>query len=579
MSEALLLPDDPQDDEEDLHPDLDWKNPDYAPVFRERAARLAWLRANPREIPALKAYYATRPWRFIDDWGMTIDPRKASGGALTILPFCLFPRQVQFLKWVERMRLGKEVGLCEKSRELGVSWLCVGAAVCWFCCIPGFITGMGSRKQEYVDQLGDEKSLFEKIRRFLSMIPSELWPPGFDLHKHAAYQRVWCPSNGAAIVGEVGDNIGRGGRTSAYFVDEAAFITHQEMVDAALSNNTFCKIDVSSVNGAGNLFYEKRMRYERQMKDGGPDRLFIFDWREDPRKDDAWYASMQEKFSEVIVAQEVDRDYQAAQENQMIPGKWITAAIDAHIRLGFRPEGIRVTGFDPADTGDAKAVVNRWGSVILEAEEKKTGTINDALPWAVDHADESRADVLRYDGDGMGTPVMRVYFARASSGRFLVQAFNGSGAVEDPDDIYRRSGARRDEPTSEERRNKDRFQNFRAQAWTWAHDRFRDTYDAIQRANRGEIVNADPETLVSISSNCKHLHQLVSELSRPMRETTGNGKIKVESKVDARKRGVPSWNLADACIMALATRRVTSTGVPRRPAARVERMGDRGAGY
>ncbi|MDI5303740.1 hypothetical protein MJN76_29380, partial [Salmonella enterica subsp. enterica serovar Anatum] len=41
--------------------------------------------------------------------------------------------------------------------------------------------------------------------------------------KHSRFMSVEFPDTGAVIKGEAGDNIGRGDRTTLYFVDEAAF--------------------------------------------------------------------------------------------------------------------------------------------------------------------------------------------------------------------------------------------------------------------------------------------------------------------------------------------------------------------
>lgn len=60
---------------------------------------------------------------------------------------------------------------------------------------------------------------------------------------------VCNPENGAVIVGEAGDNIGRGNRTSIYFKDESAFYEHPDTIDAALSQTSNCKIDISTPNG------------------------------------------------------------------------------------------------------------------------------------------------------------------------------------------------------------------------------------------------------------------------------------------------------------------------------------------
>lgn len=54
----------------------------------------------------------------------------------------------------------------------------------------------------------------------------------------------------------------------------------------------------------------------------------------------------------------------------IIKPKWIEAAVDAHIRLGFEAAGKRIVGFDVADDGeDANATVSRHGSVVYDCDE------------------------------------------------------------------------------------------------------------------------------------------------------------------------------------------------------------------
>ena len=63
-----------------MNEDFDFRNPDYAAVFAERARRLSWLRDDPSVLPALKAFYRDNPAQFINDWGMTFDPRLIADG-------------------------------------------------------------------------------------------------------------------------------------------------------------------------------------------------------------------------------------------------------------------------------------------------------------------------------------------------------------------------------------------------------------------------------------------------------------------------------------------------------------------
>ena len=50
----------------------------------------------------------------------------------------------------------------------------------------------------------------------------------------------------------------------------------------------------------------------------------------------------------------------------------------------------------------------------------------------------------------------------------------------------------------------------------------------------------------------KELEDLKAELSRPRVDYDNNGRVKVESKKDMRKRGIPSPNMADALVMCYA---------------------------
>jgi phage terminase large subunit len=194
-------------------------------------------------------------------------------------PVPAVPKQREFIEFVHRKWLAREDWLAEKSRDMGVSWLCVAFAVWMFLFKPGTVVGFGSRKEEYVDRLGDPKSLFWKVRQFVELLPLEFRPKGWDMKACAPFMRIQNPENGSAIIGEAGDNIGRGNRTSIYFKDESAFYERPETIDAALSQTSNCKGDVSTPNGAGNPFYRKRK--------GGKVEVFTFNWRDDPRKGDS----------------------------------------------------------------------------------------------------------------------------------------------------------------------------------------------------------------------------------------------------------------------------------------------------
>lgn len=337
---------------------FDWKNPDYDAVFTERAARLERLRAAPAAWAPLCEFYKDNPVEFITEWGMTFDPRNAEIGLPTTIPFVLFPKQEAFVDWLLARWRARADGLAEKSRDMGVSWICVSFGVWMWRFHPGTVVGFGSRKEEYVDKIGDPKSLFWKVRQFINLLPVELRPAGYQEKAHAPHMRIINPENGAAIIGEAGDNIGRGNRTSIYFKDESAFYEHADAIEAALSQTANCKIDVSTPNGAGNAFYRKRH--------GGRISVFVFDWKDDPRKDREWYQRQCETLDPVIVAQEIDRDYESSVSNAMIPGDLVTAA-QSRGPSEVQPIGGLMVGIDVARFGDDKTVISfRRGRVLLK---------------------------------------------------------------------------------------------------------------------------------------------------------------------------------------------------------------------
>ena len=150
------------------------------------------------------------------------------------------------------------------------------------------------------------------------------------------------------------------------------------MIEAALSENTRVRIDISSVNGVGNVFYRRREAGIEWTPDAklqrGRTYVFVMDWRDHPGKDRAWYTEREAKFRDEgllhIFRQEVDRDYAAAISNAIIPREWVRSAIDAHLKFPKLEDGKWVAGLDVADGGgDRNALVKRKGNVLKFADE------------------------------------------------------------------------------------------------------------------------------------------------------------------------------------------------------------------
>ena len=337
---------------------FDDPTPSITDVLANRAEKLARIRQmDASQLATLKLYYRDHPVAFINDWGMTADPRNPEIGLPTSIPFVLFKRQEEFVEWVYDRWKNRERGLAEKSRDMGISWCCVAVAVHMWLFHPETVIGFGSRKEDYVDKGGDPKSLFWKIRHFVANLPKEFRPQNWNETKHAPSMRITNPENRAVIVGEGGDNIGRGARASIYFVDEAAFIERDDLVEAALSQSTNCQIDVSTPNGTGNQFFRKAH--------AGKIAKFTFHWRDDPRKDDAWYAKQKADLDPVILAQEVEINYSASVENAFIDGAYVEQSF--HNRpADVEAIGLKILGVDAAHFGNDRSVITyRRGRLVV----------------------------------------------------------------------------------------------------------------------------------------------------------------------------------------------------------------------
>jgi hypothetical protein len=501
---------------------FDFKSPDYVAVFDKRRRVLQKIRDDPTRLPAFKTYYRDHIADFINDWGCTFDPRHVEVGLPALLPFVLFPKQREWIEWVlDHWRRGYP-GLTEKSREMGMTWLTVSTS-CALCIFnPGMVVGWGSRKQEYIDIIGDPKSIIEKGRLFMRNLPTE-FRAGWTPRDHAPFMRLVFPDTQAIITGEAGDNIGRGNRTSIFFVDEAAFLERSQMVEASLSQTTNCRMDVSTANGMGNAFAQKRFE--------GKVDVFTYHWRDDPRKNDDWYQKQVALLDPVTIASELDINYSASVEGVLIPSAWVQASLDAHRVLGVAPTGRRRAALDVADEGrDLNAFCGMRGCVLDVLEEWSGGgsDIFSTVRRAFDLCDTHQFEGFRYDADGLGARILNQNRRRD----IVVDAFRGSGAVHDPEGEDVKG-----------RKNQDFFANAKAQAWWALRTRFQKTYRWI---TDGEVAPFDD--IISLPRGVPNVMKLVSELSQPVYHVSPIGKIVVDKAPD----GVRSPNLADALMIRLA---------------------------
>lgn len=524
----------------------DFRAPDYPRIFQWRVDQLTKLRNDPQLLAHVRLHYRNNPIDFIEDWGCTFDPRvigkkSPNGGTLpAVMPLILFPRQKEFLQWTLDRMEAEEFGLSDKSRDMGLSWMLVALFSTLALFNDGFVAGFGSRKEILVDKAGDPDCLFFKIRMFLSLLPKEFrggWIAGSGACDKSML--ITIPQTGAIIRGEAGDNIGRGGRAKVYAVDEAAFVERPHLIDAALSQNTNCRIDISSVNGFDNPFAERRHSWPAH-------RVFTFNWRDDPRKDDAWYAKQKENLNPLIVAQEIDLDYSASKTGVVIPAAWVQSALGAARKLGIAITGAKKSSLDVADEGlDLCSWAGRHGIELqhLESWSGQGSTIFGTVERTFMLCDMNGYDNCKYDADGLGAGVrgdaaqINGRDNRKGAQRKFIE-FRGSGGVVNPTKLVFKG----DDRGVGARKNEDFFANHKAQSWWDLRTRFEKTHRAVVD---GAVF--DPDELISISENlpADKRTRLVAQLSQPTYSINSVGKVVIDKQPD----GTRSPNDADAVMI------------------------------
>lgn len=231
----------------------------------------------------------------------------------------------------------------------------------------------------------------------------------------------------------------------------------------------------------------------------------------------------------------------------IIKPAWVEAAVDAHLSIpdfptgGGRIGGMDVSGGVEGDviapkSNDPNALAWRYGQVLSGLEEWQDENPNAAAAYAHSIVTREKLDLLHIDDIGVGASVPGE-LRRLSGSERARRMFVGWTASESP--------INPDREYQPGKTHGDMFANLKAQGWGMLADRFRNTW----QARNG--LPYDHEKLISIPSGLPLRQKLMGELSQPRRESV-NGRMKVESKKDLKKRGVPSHNLADAVVMAFA---------------------------
>ena len=480
------------------------------------------------------------------NWVYTFNPQNTGTEFSAWLPFELFPRQMELLNFLEDRYRKQEDGLIVKGRELGYSWLTILYATHKWLFFDGFMSTFTANLADNIDKIGEPKSLFEKARLLLKFLPSWMLPQGFKFGTHDSYMRIVNPVNGNVLGGAAGEEAGRGGRSTMFFLDEVAFIEQAERIDAATSANAKTRIFGSTVNGMGNLFARKR--FGGQLR---TDQIFIMHYKDDPRKDAEWVKKEKLRLEPHIFASEHELDFSASTEGICIPAKWIDAAKEIKHYIKIVPSVDGVTGGDVGGGKAKSTAVTRFGPIVkLPVAWSDPDTIDTAYKM-LECADKAQCEkedgtsctskVLYFDCVAIGRGVMDVLMKNEQNDILVVPINTGDAAT---------NTTWEDGLTS-----KEKFANLKAELWFIARERFKNSYEFLLflKKESGGIEH-EIEDCISLPDDDEgpEAVQLASELSLPKWGRNERGKIVMERKTAMAKRGLPSPDHADALVLTFA---------------------------
>lgn len=265
-------------------------------VPKEMTANLKWRTAVQKKVLKEPKYAdviwdacSKDPLFFVSGFGFTYDPRRKP---FPKLPFILYPFQEEaLLDLVNAIDDGHDV-LVEKSRDMGASWLCV-LAIEWhwmFKPMQSFL--FVSRKEDYVDDPGNPKSMFWKFDYFLDNLPQWLRPRGYSHSEHRRKLHIENPDNLSVVDGEsTTGNVARGDRRTAILLDEFAAVLDGHRVLSSTRDATNCRIFNSTPVSTNDAFYDMRQSRVKKLR---------LHWSRHPLKSYGLYSTANDGRLEVI---------------------------------------------------------------------------------------------------------------------------------------------------------------------------------------------------------------------------------------------------------------------------------------
>ncbi len=470
---------------------------------------------------------------FINEWVFIYDPWNEND---KVLPFHLFNKQEEFLCWLWDRYKKREDGAVDKCRDVGATWTFVAFSI-WILLFQKNISiAFFTFKALECHRIGDISTLFGKANFILDRLPKEFKE---DVESKLMYLRN--KETNSDIVGAAGDNPLRSNRRSIIFKDESAFYEQAEMIDAAMSESSNCKIDISTHAGTNTVFYNKVT--------SGALPVFIFDWYDNPIHTQEWFDKRKKKAllegTYHIFQREILRNAQASIASVLIPSEWVNSSKQCEIRL----TGKKIVSLDVADEGtDTNALCSIDGNVLMDLDEWQTPDPNVSARKTFFKAVEVGADEIRFDCIGVGAGVKAGFNSiieelqkdpdkNQKALNIRIIGWSAAGKVIRPkDNDYGDRG-------EGEKTNEELFENAKAQAYFKIQNEFLHTFHYINNEKYDET------KLICFKDVMSHrlFNKFVNELSQPIQKLSARGKTLIDKKGKGK-----SPNLADCYMIARA---------------------------
>lgn len=189
----------------------------------------------------------------------TLDPRLR--GQSPHIPMIAFPKQDLFMRFVHRKVYANEPWGSRKSRGFGLTWGVVVPFVWMWQFDPNSFLLVASREEMLVDNNKNPDAIFKKFDYHIARLPewyTSIMLPGYEPRigtRWRSFKGMENPRTHGVIIGEsTKGNLGRGGRKTAGFIDEAAAVQQLEDIIASVSEVTYSMGYISTDLGLANPF-------------------------------------------------------------------------------------------------------------------------------------------------------------------------------------------------------------------------------------------------------------------------------------------------------------------------------------